>query len=83
MVTYNYLDDVIIMKKKEKRKRSFNTNEYKRRKSKALKRNAKKHNEGRGLGKVDCDFCGKWNAAHRNNMGASYCDDCLESGAAL
>ena len=83
MVTYNYLDDVIIMKKKEKRKRSFNTNEYKRRKSKALKRNAKKHNEGRGLGKVDCDFCGKWNAAHRNNRGASYCDDCLESGAAL
>ena len=71
------------MKKKEKRKRSFNTNEYKRRKSKALKRNAKKHNEGRGLGKVDCDFCGKWNAAHRNNRGASYCDDCLESGAAL
>ena len=83
MVTYNYLDDVIIMKKKEKRKRSFNTNEYKRRKSKALKRNAKKHNEGRDLGKVDCDFCGKWNSAHRNDKGASYCDDCLESGAAL
>ena len=47
------------------------------------KRAWKKHNEGRELGKIDCDFCGKWNSAHRNDRGASYCDDCLESGAAL
>ena len=72
-----------MVRKKEKRKRSFNTNEWKRKKKKALKEHEKKHNEGRELGKRDCDFCGKWNSAHRNDRGASYCDDCLESGAAL
>ena len=72
-----------MVRKKQKRKRSFNTNEWKRKKKKAVKEHDKKHNEGRELGKIDCDFCGKWNSAHRNERGASYCDDCLESGAAL